>query len=77
MSRLGHTAILFAARNPDVNVIVFVLEQGFDIDSTDSSGRSSLQLAAEWTNFKGYKLLSHRHANVVTLRVSVSSGWWR
>lgn len=63
VSRSGWTAIHFAARNTvDVDVVDFVLDQGFDIECSDYNGHPPLYSAIAWQNSKGCERLLKRGA---------------
>lgn len=63
--RYGMTALHYAAENPLLNMVDFILDQGkFDIDCIDELGRSALHVAALEDNLKACEVLLKRGAMV-------------
>lgn len=63
MGIVGPTALHLAARNPNVDVLEFVLNSRIDIEYATAAGLSSLHYAAWAHNFEGCELLLKRGAN--------------
>ncbi|PCD34539.1 hypothetical protein FGRA07_08857 [Fusarium graminearum] len=71
------TALFYAARNGHLNKICQVLDEGFDVNSLDADGRSSLSMAAEhgWSDIVQY--LTSRNADVnLKDNYGGSPLWW-
>lgn len=63
-SRYGNTVLHYAAKNQNTDVIEFILDQGFPIESSSEEDYSALHHAARSGNFKACEILLRRGAMV-------------
>jgi len=66
----GNTAIHFAIKNKNINMISYLIENGNDLDFKNEEGNTALHLACQYDKFEFCKLLLENGAdpNVVNLK---------